>query len=78
LSGLIVRQSQYKSGQICRNVNQENAMNHGPVNFLDLMRLFYQSQSHLVNNRNKVETERENLSIEDEVRLVKPAKKHVT
>jgi hypothetical protein len=37
LSGLNVRQSQYKSGQICRNVNQENAMNHGPVNFLYLL-----------------------------------------
>jgi hypothetical protein len=31
----------------------------------------------MLNNGNKVETERENLSIEDEVRLVKPAKKQV-
>ena len=53
-------------------------MNDGPVNLLDSLRFLYQSQGNLIDNGDKVETERENLSVEDKVRFVKPAKHHVT
>ena len=52
-------------------------MRKNPVNFSDLSWFFNQSQSYLIYDCNKVETEGKNLQIVKKIRFVKPTKESI-
>lgn len=73
LSGVEIGESEDESGEIGRDVDEKNAMNDSPVDFLDSLWFLNKSQGNLIYDGDKVETEGENLSIEDKIGFVKPA-----